>query len=700
MNGNKQFIIDSFNKNFRQHKDKNIFLYGTNANTDFILNHFTDYNFIGLLDGMKKNEYMYGKYIYDIEDIPNLNPDMIIIVARATTVRVITRRIRNFCIDNNIQLFDIAGHDLLISESFKNDDPYFNINAETLKKQIESHESISFDIFDTLIMRRVLFPKDVFDIADENINIPNFDFKTERIKAEQELLRYTNPDIDEIYDRLKQNCSLTADKINYMKSVEMGIEQKVLIPRKEMVDMLNYGVSLNKKVYLISDMYFNKKILTEFLERLNITGYDDIFVSCEYKMSKSEGLFSKYKSKVSADSYLHIGDNEFADGQCANSEGIDSFIIKSAYDLLYISSYSEILCDDNNFNSRLYTGIFISEIFNNPFILYNSDGKFSLENNRNTGFYLAPLAAEFIQWFADRILKDKCENILFAARDGYLIQKLYEIVSEKTELPHSEYLLTSRMACISSGIEDEQDIVYASGLDFSGSPEELMEKRFCVDKQNIKKYDSEMSVADYAVSHAEEIYKSSEACRENYLRYINGLNIDFNKKTAFFDFASSGTCQMCLEKILNTKLYGYYFLKIYDDYERKQQLTIKSMQEPALSFEIQSNLYNKYAFIETILTSDKPSVKMFDNDGEPVYTDEYRTQNDINAISEIHKCIIDYFKIFYDLNSEKNYTYNPVPDKIFGLLDESKTFLNSDYLQKSVFKDEYCVRNYDIKSMV
>lgn len=717
MDSNKQFIINAFEKCFGAYKEKNIFLYGTNANTEFIVNQFPDYNIIGLLDGTKKNELMFGKYIYDIEDIPKLNPDLIIIVARATTVRIITKRIGGFCREHHIKLFDVGGNPVLEEKSFESKNPYFTVDMEALKRQIAAHEAVSFDIFDTLIMRRVLYPRDVFDILANRIGETAFDFKQVRIEAEQALYHRTHPTLDEIYDKIRTEQGLSQESADTFKEMEIAVEKEVLLARKAVKELLEYASALKKKVFLISDMYLEKGTLKDLLQQAGITGYEDIFVSCEHACGKTNGLFRIYKQEVPAKSYLHIGDNEYADGVCAEAEGIDTFLIKSAYDMAYISSYGDLLEETEDFNSRLHTGIFLSEIFNDPFALQHSNGKYCLKKAGDIGWYTAPVITEFMLWFMERIIRDQCENVLLASRDGFLIEKLYKIAAEEKKLPAAIYFLTSRMACIAAGVMKKEDIDFACGLDFSESPEKLLEKRFFVDKQYIKDYDGEEydSIREYVAAHTEVIYQASRKCRENYQKYVENIYIekrcngegciekhkpDFSKKTAFFDFASSGTSQMFLERILHTKLYGCYFLKIQDDQAEKKKLAIASMQSSPLAFEKQSNLYNKYGFMETILTSGLPSLKGFSEKGEPVYVEEYRTPEDIRAIEEIHACIMQYFGLYLKLYNSGGYHYSEISDRLYGCLDGSKTVFQVDYLASAVFRDECNGREYGIGNMV
>ena len=80
-----------------------------------------------------------------------------------------------------------------------------------MKAQIRSHEIISFDIFDTLIMRKTFNPLDVFEIVGSKarrLGLVFEDFFGLRRKAEME-----NPiqevNLYEIYDEFQRLTGIT-----------------------------------------------------------------------------------------------------------------------------------------------------------------------------------------------------------------------------------------------------------------------------------------------------------------------------------------------------------------------------------------------------------------------------------------------------------------------------------------------------------
>lgn len=284
-------------------------------------------------------------------------------------------------------------------------------------------------------MRKTLQPKDIFSLVEvramkeKNIQCA---FEKNRILAEQNLLASFIPNYLQIYNELQFITGISDDEKEYLMDLELRIESQMLIPRKEMVRVFDYAKSRNKKIYLISDMYLSSNWIGNQLKKAGIIGYDELMISNEYSTSKGQNLFNVFIHKVKDKKILHIGDSEAFDIMAAQRNGIDNFRILSAYDMLQISVYKEVLYEIVDLTGRLQVGYFISRIFNSPFALFESDGKGRVKTGRDIGYiYMAPIITDFLLWLANKIKDKKSARVLFSARDGYLIDKLYGILRKK-----------------------------------------------------------------------------------------------------------------------------------------------------------------------------------------------------------------------------------------------------------------------------
>ena len=232
-----------------------------------------------------------------------------------------------------------------------------------LKQLIGEYEAISFDIFDTLVMRKVYFNRDVFRIVAEKYNsvIPNF--YDVRVEAEYTLSRTRYPYMEEIYQYIQEKNNVSKELATEIMLYEIEVEKQVIIPRKSMVDIFNYCKEIGKKVYIVSDMYMHKEDLESIINNLGIVGYDKIFVSCEYDTSKPQRLFDCYKQEIKVQSYLHIGDSYACDIEPSGKLGIDSFRLKMSSEIWEEKGGKP----SENFQERCQQAEHIAETYNCPF---------------------------------------------------------------------------------------------------------------------------------------------------------------------------------------------------------------------------------------------------------------------------------------------------------------------------------------------
>lgn len=236
-------------------------------------------------------------------------------------------------------------------------------SAKGLKELICLYDAISFDIFDTLVMRKVYFNYDIFHIVGEKYKqiVPNF--FTARVTAERELSKTRYPYMEEIYDHIAKTLGLSDSLKTEIMNYEIEVERENIIPRDSVVDIFNYCKEIGKKVYIVSDMYMHQKDLEDIINKIGIVGYDKIFVSCEYDTSKPQHLFEEYKKEVNVNSYLHIGDSYACDIEPSAKVGIDSFRL-----MMSIERYEQDgQTPSQDYRERKQQAEYVATKYNSPF---------------------------------------------------------------------------------------------------------------------------------------------------------------------------------------------------------------------------------------------------------------------------------------------------------------------------------------------
>ena len=703
----EQFVKSTFKKHFEKFKNERIAIYGLGKITKVVLEEFPDFPIVALMDEVKTGELIWGLPVLSCEDAHKRGVSIIVIIARAANVPIIYRRIVDECAKFNIKVFDINGDEIIKThDEYKCPVSYSQLTKAALEDKIKKYDVISFDIFDTLLMRRVLYPTDIFIRVEETAKRQglidkNYDFYKERIKAERELYISINPTIFEIYDKLVNNTSISSEIAKCLMELELLEEGKQLIARQDMIHIVNLAYNLGKVICCTSDMYLTKEILANYLKSNGFDKFEQIFISCEHRTSKCGKLFSVLKSAFPNMRILHIGDNIEADIRMAYEMGIDeAFHIKSGLQMLEDSTVSLMLDYTNSISNREYIGDFVARQFNSPFAFETTKGKCVINSCYQLGYsFIEPIITSFLKWMLDEIKNEGIEVLLLGSRDGWIIKKLLDVLNcyEEIKIPYY-YFYASRSACTFAGVKNNKDIMYAASLAFAGDIKEKISARFDLNEDEIFDRDHGESEEDYILRHSSLILERSKKNKDRYKRYRGKLPFDDDKKIGFFDFVSSGTCQMWLEGIFSWDIRGLYFLRIYDD--RKANLSINSHLEQGHIYEKQKNkLYDNYFFMENIITSPEPTLRNFDDDGNMVFEKENRNSKQLEDLNEIQRGILDGFIDGLN-NGDIRSVSKELADTILSFVRKEYSIMNIDYFEDNHLKDEFCNRIFDLNTMI
>lgn len=680
-----------------RYRDSKVAIYGLGTETERVLNEIgQDFQIIGLLDGYREEGRLYGKPIISLQQAIESQVRLILVVARPGSCRAIVKRIGAICIENQIALIDVRGKDLCDTKKvvyhFQDTD---GISRKQFMGQIREYDVISIDLFDTLIMRQTLFPTDIFEMVncrlkDKGIVIK--DFSKRRLESEKYLAKFTAPTLTEIYSYMKSTYSIAEIVPEELAKLEWTIDYDLVVPRQEMCDLMEEVHSQGKEIYIVSDTFYTKDQLIKLLEKCKIGFYRDIIASCEYKSAKTGDLFTKVKERVREKKCLHIGDDIVADVESARQHGIAACHIYSGIDLLEAVGYLGLWDSIKGLANRIKIGMFVSKIFNSPFQFEKGERRIAIQNTYDLGYLLfAPIISDFVIWFEEQIQQQKLSNIWFCARDGYLIKRMYDELHGNME---SIYLLTSRTAAIRAGIESEEDIEYVSGMKFSGAIEEQLLERFGIAKQDI--------VADHGAcsksltNYAGVILSKARIDRKNYQKYIDKLYMKAGD-IAFFDFVAKGTSQMYMQRLVDRHLKGIYFMQLEGEYMQGKGLDILPFYNSQETD--QSEIYENYYILETILTSPLPSIKEFDEYGEPCYAQETRKEEDIRCVLAAQDGVFDYFITYLKLCPRNEVSVDKKLDEMFLSLIHGIAVLDNDFIGLKV-EDPFFNRMTDIADLI
>ena len=135
---------------------------------------------------------------------------------------------------------------------------------EELKQLIDNSDIVSFDIFDTILLRPFSNPFDLFSYIGETINDNNF----AKLRMESERTARRENSEEEI--TLSDIYSYLPEKYQKLMEFEKQLELKFVLINPHISDILSYAKELGKKIIFISDMYLDKNTISKMLQKFNL----------------------------------------------------------------------------------------------------------------------------------------------------------------------------------------------------------------------------------------------------------------------------------------------------------------------------------------------------------------------------------------------------------------------------------------------
>ena len=678
--------------------EKKIIIYGLSTETERVLIEWNGkYNVVGLLDGFMTEGEQFGYRILDINEVVRMDNIAIIVVARPGSCKVITKRIGALCREHNVPLFDIRGNDLLeekkVVYDFKAVSGY---TKQELLRAIDESEAVSFDLFDTLLVRNVSSLDDLLSIIDirlrdKNINIT--DFVNIRTRAEKKLSIGRAPRLDKIYGEvLNSTNELNADA-EELSIIEYAVDLDTIEARREMVTLVNEIIEMGKPVYITSDCYYSKTQLQEILKVIGVDKVTDIIVSCEYDTSKTGNLFEKLIAIAGTKNIIHIGDDTVADEESAKRHGIKAFRIYSAIELLELIGGLNLLYNDQSLSDRIRIGMFTANLFNSPFQFEDDSKYINVNSPFDIGYlFAAPMVMDFTRWFEEKTIELGIENRWLCARDGFLLRRLYEVMYPDVRV---EYFYTSRISAIRAGMDSFEDIEHVDSMKFTGEVEDNLRTRFGIDIACISGDDIDEDESGL-LKYVKPIIQNSIVKRENNKKYINSLNVK-DGDISLFDFVAKGTSQLYIQKLVNNHIKGLYFMQLEPQFMKDMNLDIIPFYKE--EEREKSVIFENYYILETLLTSPEASVDEFDDNGTPVFAIETRSERDIDCVMKAQNGIVEYTKKFLQLCPTSAININKKLDEQFLMLLRHVAINDIDFLRLTV-EDPFFNRMTDITDVL
>ena len=662
--------IENFRHNFSSIKNKRIAIYGMGRRSATLLPGITDFNIAGILDRDESNvgKELCGIKVISIKNVENY-VDAIIINSDPSNYEIIYKRIAN---DVTVPVYYADGRLACLPDedtSYEQNE-YWKSSYKELKDKIDRADTVSFDIFDTLIMRKIFSPEDVFRLLGEKVRAElKLDCEIAYIRAQVAAKCGPYANINEIYEQIKKYMNLTDENISDIMKMEKDIDLDLCIARRDITDLYEYCLTSGKEVYLVSDMYYTLDDINCILDKCGITPPDNehIWVSCEKKYDKVSGtIWKEYSAMFSRDvKCLHIGDNKLGDIENSIKYDIDSYYIMSAKDMLMNSSMAELASDVNTVSDSICLGLVVAKLFNSPFVLCSTKGKVSFEDSEIYGYCVyGPLLEKFLIWLYYNSRKDEIDKLLFFARDGYFLEKDYTMVAELLDDGYEQewcYLPILRRLIYIATMENEDDFNRVVAFPYVGTFADYMKSRFDIivtdetseyNDRQINAVGDHKNILKWIQPYKDKIMEQAKKERKNYLAYLTS-NGDIQKELSYgtVDLGYYGTNQYYLQRLTGIKTKGYCFYAcLSKDNVYINEISMEGCFQYGDDYTAEKSIAsNKNMYIETFITAPHGMIRYIDDRGNAVCQPDRKGQKNFNVKEKVNCGAVDFIKDYISI---------------------------------------------------
>lgn len=298
----------------------------------------------------------------------------------------------------------------------------------------------SFDVFDTLIYRKVNKPKDVFQLMEIELKktghqISGFD--AVRYLAEKDLrkrARGSEIQYADIYNVVQERLGISEAEKSVLMEIEIKTEKHVCCLDENMLQQLKTIKASENRVVLISDFYLPYQDMRDILIELDpIFNEIPLYLSSTYGVRKKTGkLFQRVKKEenISYGDWTHIGDNPISDNWIPRFLGIHTVRIHPPK--LF------------EFEKKLEISILSESLI----VSLAQHGRVERGQAYQLGYsFAAPMILDYVQWILSEAIAKEYEILYFVMRDGYILKQVADMIIRKAGLSiKAELIYGSRIA--------------------------------------------------------------------------------------------------------------------------------------------------------------------------------------------------------------------------------------------------------------
>lgn len=448
---------------------------------------------------------------------------------------------------------------------------------------IQNPKLVFFDVFDTLLTRKVIYPSSVFYFAGmQAIKLKLIDCSAETyVYLRQEAEKLSRKEAVEgqihcerIFEYLSELISVNKDICMQLMQLELEWESKLLFEIPGAKKLVEKERMNGHQIVYVSDMYWSSDVIRTFLENANIFQKEDkIWVSSEHGASKDSGnLFKKifpHFSNINLSEIRHFGNDYFIDYQGAIKAGIKPILLEKANPNRY-----EILLEQSRDQTNGISSVLSGS--GRYFRLLNSEKDVkTAEIARIVGNIAGPSMLMYCLWILREAKNRTINQLCFISRDGYVPFVICSKIGPKLGYDFNyKYVYGSRQSWHIAGIREFNSDTYSWLFD-SYSTLKLISilKRLGISWEKLIELapevltltkDANTPLDKNTITTLKNIFENNKQLRSFLLElaaekrqllkdYLSENNIDFSQKTGMIEIGWKGKTRMSFEKALGNE---------------------------------------------------------------------------------------------------------------------------------------------------
>lgn len=307
---------------------------------------------------------------------------------------------------------------------------------------------LSLDVFDTALTRRLGSPPDVFAEVEHRL-IARFGDDACGYAAIREMAEESaravqrgrhgaeEVTLDQIYAEAPRLLP-RFHQWGEARDTELQVEREVSVGVPDILELTRRVQAKGKEFIFVSDVYLPTAFVETLLRTAGYAGWSSILVSCECGATKSTGrIWDLVGKQYPLKDLVHVGDNTESDVVKPRACGITAL------------GYARVR-SERRLGTRLTPAVVpyslwqrASELKRARNLLPESDEAQWRALGQGFG---ALVVGTFVKWLAERAQVYGLDRLYFCARDGYLMQRAWDVVRfARSVTIEARYLCISRM---------------------------------------------------------------------------------------------------------------------------------------------------------------------------------------------------------------------------------------------------------------